>query len=848
MLRKKYLLLFSGLIILILLLFPLLSCVSGGKTSAVVQTTTIAEVNLFNNNNIDVVDNNPTNPTVFTLTDSYRITSITTYHWNYGSGTALPGTVGLRDSSGNIFGPWNATGSPGQGGVPNALWTVQPNVVIGPGTYTIVDSDNATWSQNSDSNNQGMTFGVIGIKATAIAAATNTTKTTAAAATQMVVVPLVTQTLAPSTTSQQVTWNNQVTVTVPGGLLTSSTPLTISRVDNAPADTFSGLTVLTAYDISLGNMKEFDKNLTIEIAYDPTKLQSDLPTDQSLGAEWWDASQNTWWRTVSQVDTQRNVVVISTNHLSRWRIFMLLRGDQEYNSKHFIVVWNQQEAPKMGGVLQDPKVFAKKVSDYLEAAWQVYLAQGYDVAFASDDEMPKGWDSGPIVVGHIWVVIDQSTAESETGSLSGDITLKSDYRDDDEIKQDTAHELFHTTHLNKVRAPTYVQSQWWAEATADYAATRVAWPNLNGMSMLSGSYFRLSLTNLNDVHEYENARFIEYLVGHGISFNQLFNDMAAAGVPTPESLAVIVQKATGKSLLEQYSNFTAYVLFDTAGPIQQIVVAPSLLSGSAPSKVAPNSLSASATDISFDNMGCNGSYGGELWGFKVSASSTTTPRTLKVQLTPATVNQIDTLPAGKTFVGVYILKNDQRVLGGVQPQAVLSAETTSAVIQANDGDVVYIHSINADTVAHFWNVDVSEITPLPPDTQNLDFNFYDGNNNILGYAYVTAQLTGGEGSLNTEHTYTIKVKQNETIHLVLSVDSNNIGGGYHLVYNFPSTLFGASPSAKTDQSETFNFTLPNKGTVTDKAQVTVNAVNVVDAQGHVKAADAATWTFNITAE
>jgi len=81
--------------------------------------------------------------------------SITNYHWNNGQG-AIPGTISLRDSSGNTLGTWTATTRPGQGGVPNANWDVRPNVTLSPGTYTIIDSDPSTWSQNSQSNNVGM--------------------------------------------------------------------------------------------------------------------------------------------------------------------------------------------------------------------------------------------------------------------------------------------------------------------------------------------------------------------------------------------------------------------------------------------------------------------------------------------------------------------------------------------------------------------------------------------------------------------------------------------------------------------------------------------------------------------
>jgi len=112
------------------------------------------EVKIFEIGNVGGVDNNPTSPTVFRLDKSYIITTITTYHWNFAEG-ATPGTISLKDASGKTYGPWNASGRDGQSGVKNAYWDVTPNVVLPAGTYTVIDSDPATWSQNFESNGQG---------------------------------------------------------------------------------------------------------------------------------------------------------------------------------------------------------------------------------------------------------------------------------------------------------------------------------------------------------------------------------------------------------------------------------------------------------------------------------------------------------------------------------------------------------------------------------------------------------------------------------------------------------------------------------------------------------------------
>ena len=66
--------------------------------------------------------------------------------------------IGLQDERGMVLGMWPASGLPGSGGVPDAYWTARPNMAIGPGDYMILDSDPATWSQNSDTGGEGVAW------------------------------------------------------------------------------------------------------------------------------------------------------------------------------------------------------------------------------------------------------------------------------------------------------------------------------------------------------------------------------------------------------------------------------------------------------------------------------------------------------------------------------------------------------------------------------------------------------------------------------------------------------------------------------------------------------------------
>jgi len=117
-----------------------------------------AEAPLFDNQNLLAVYNGGTSPT-FEVPSASTITKIETYHWNDAAGHGSTGTISLSADDGTVYGPWETAGRPGQGGVPNAYWAAVPNVALPAGSYTVIDSDPGTWSQNADSG--GVGFAVV---------------------------------------------------------------------------------------------------------------------------------------------------------------------------------------------------------------------------------------------------------------------------------------------------------------------------------------------------------------------------------------------------------------------------------------------------------------------------------------------------------------------------------------------------------------------------------------------------------------------------------------------------------------------------------------------------------------
>jgi len=101
------------------------------------------------------VESVPLKPTRFTLFDNRTITSIQTFHWNGGKG-ALPGSIALQGKNKRLFGPWKASAVDDGQGLTNAYWEVQPNIVLDAGTYTVLDSEPATWSRNPAKGGTGI--------------------------------------------------------------------------------------------------------------------------------------------------------------------------------------------------------------------------------------------------------------------------------------------------------------------------------------------------------------------------------------------------------------------------------------------------------------------------------------------------------------------------------------------------------------------------------------------------------------------------------------------------------------------------------------------------------------------
>lgn len=107
-------------------------------------------VEIFKIGSDAAVSNGGKNATVTLDNDTYA-SELWTYHWNDKNG-APAGTIQMLSEDGTVYGPWQATS------INTYYWKTTPQTTIPSGNYTIIDSDPATWSQNTETKGEGMTW------------------------------------------------------------------------------------------------------------------------------------------------------------------------------------------------------------------------------------------------------------------------------------------------------------------------------------------------------------------------------------------------------------------------------------------------------------------------------------------------------------------------------------------------------------------------------------------------------------------------------------------------------------------------------------------------------------------
>ena len=375
---------------------------------------------------------------------------------------------------------------------------------------------------------------------------------------------LYSQTVSPSNSDQTISYQDKLNIILPAGVLSNSQTLTISEPTKKLPTPSKLRTLLGEYDISVGDQHQFDQNLLIEFSYDPKELDSKIPASEQLTAGYWDTDNQVWVQVPYTVDETRNIITISTNHLSMYGFFSWVAGYSASSSDHFLAIYNEKaissgQAGSYTAVSSHVRTgippYISDTLEFLESAYKVYSDAGYDLP-----------------AGQIDVEISDF-AESELRSLVGNIRISTiNFVDPNDLRQDTGHELFHAVQRKTLGIVNYLSRHWWLEATADYASDHIAWASQGGTgamgSDLKPKYLEITLTSLSDVgnHAYATSHFITWLVEikKVMSFKDLWKLTVAGGNDVMKTLNDSIQTPVPFGYL--YTEFARFFIFDPASP------------------------------------------------------------------------------------------------------------------------------------------------------------------------------------------------------------------------------------------------------------------------------------------
>lgn len=99
--------------------------------------------------------------------------------------------------------------------------------------------------------------------------------------------------------------------------------MTLSHIQDPPEPGFSCFQALASYDVSIGERRQFDEEIEIELAVEPSLFRKDLPPEAQFTAAYFDAEEHQWVEVGCQADPVGGKVAIRTRHLCLLQMWYL---------------------------------------------------------------------------------------------------------------------------------------------------------------------------------------------------------------------------------------------------------------------------------------------------------------------------------------------------------------------------------------------------------------------------------------------------------------------------------------------------------------------------------------------
>ncbi len=351
------------------------------------------------------------------------------------------------------------------------------------------------------------------------------------------------------------------TLLIPGGTVSQDETLTVTKPEGLPEAFEAYEPVCPAFDVDLGELRQFDEPLEMEIPYDKSKLEDvGIEPEEAFIAVYYNEETGCWDEVPYEVDEDAGVVRLILYHLTTVKCYYSMwEGMFVYDNGSVRVMYHtggkygQKYATYEAAVgrTTGDKYKPQFVVDVADTA--VKIMQAYKKENLPVPDYPS-----------IYITADTN----QYGTLSGRVFLAVDVYDkpkpDIEMAVNLAHELFHAAQCGVMgtadfAAVFYTDNYFWIEAAAEYMAMTKVWESMgetpaNAYDPYRIDFFESSLYSGDQQHAYEAGNFIYYAQQqYAITPNQLI-ELADSFSGFPDRFNTFYQ-STGGGLLSYYRDF-----------------------------------------------------------------------------------------------------------------------------------------------------------------------------------------------------------------------------------------------------------------------------------------------------
>lgn len=361
-------------------------------------------------------------------------------------------------------------------------------------------------------------------------------------------------------------------ILIPGGTVQQTQTLEIKKMDDLPPALSEFDPVCPAFDVSLGDLTQFDKPLIIEIPYDSEMLQEMEPTEGFI-AVYYDEATGMWNDVPYEVDEANAVVRLVMYHLTTVQCYYSFwEGGAVYDNGTVKVVYKFSDSlnskyiayEKAVGQSETLKALPQFVLDLADRATTIlntYKNAGLSIPTQPRIYVTDGTSAYNSITGNILVSLNVATLNDPVGLM----------------KRNLAHELFHISQQLEMgvldyEATSMKNSSFWMEASADYMGNTGTWQlagqeAVNNYDYYSLDFFKKSLYTMNGIHEYDAGNFVYFVQELFQATPKQMIDIGESYASFPDAFDAVYGSVY--KLEEYYRHFLEYSISDGISHFQQ---------------------------------------------------------------------------------------------------------------------------------------------------------------------------------------------------------------------------------------------------------------------------------------